>query len=91
MRLGHVNFDSLKMMAKKRDVEGSTIHYTSNQLCKGCLMSKQFRKSFPNESTSRASQHLQEIHAYIFGSIKLWSFDKNLYFLLFTDDYSRKT
>jgi hypothetical protein len=54
-------------------------------------MSKQFRKSFPNESTSRASQHLQEIHAYIFGSIKLWSFDKNLYFLLFTDDYSRKT
>jgi hypothetical protein len=31
MRLGHVNFDSLKMIAKKKkeDVEGFTIYYTS--------------------------------------------------------------
>ena len=31
MRLGHANFDSLKMMAQK-DVEGSTIHYTSKSV-----------------------------------------------------------
>jgi len=29
MRLGHVNFDSLKKMAQKGDVEGFIIHYTS--------------------------------------------------------------
>ena len=39
----------------------SIIH--PNQLCEGCLMRKQFCKSFSKEFTSRANQHLQEIHA----------------------------
>jgi hypothetical protein len=29
--LWHVNFDSLKMMAQKKDVKGFTIHYTSKK------------------------------------------------------------
>jgi hypothetical protein len=62
-----------------------------NQLCEECLMGKQFCKSFPKESTSIASQPLKEIHVNICGSIKPCLFGKNLYFLLFIDDYSRKT
>jgi len=55
MRHGHVNFDSLKMMSQKKMLKGlpSIIHL--NQLCKGCLVSKQLRKSFPKKSISRAS------------------------------------
>jgi len=91
MRLGHVNFDSLKMMAQKEMLKGlpSIIH--PNQLCEGCLVGKQFHKSFSNESTSRANQPLQEIHVNVYGPIKPCSFGKNSYFLLFIDDYSRKT
>jgi hypothetical protein len=69
MRLGHANFDSLKMMAQKKmlKVLPSIIHL--NQLCERCLVGKQFRKSFSNESILRASQNLQEIHANVCGSI----------------------
>jgi len=52
IRLGHVNFDSLKMMAQKEMLKGlpSIIH--PNKLCEGCLVGKQFRKSFLKEFTS---------------------------------------
>jgi hypothetical protein len=46
--------------------------------------------SFPNKSTSRANQPLQEIHTNICGHIQPYSFDKNLYFLFFINYYSRK-
>jgi hypothetical protein len=67
----------------------SIIH--PNQLCEGCLIGKQFHKIFLKESTSRVSQHFQEIHVDVFGPIKPCLFGKNLYFILFIDDYSRKT
>jgi len=76
-------------MTQKEMLKGlpSIIH--SNQLCEWCLVGKQFHKSFPKKSTSRASQLLQEIHVDICGPIKLYSFSKNLYFLFVIDDYSR--
>ena len=57
------------------------------------LVGKRFRKSFLNESTSRVSQPLQEIHVDICGPIKPCLFGRNLFFFFFTfiDDYSRKT
>ena len=54
-------------------------------------MGKQFRKSFLKKSTSGASQPLQEIHVDVCGLIKPFLFGKHLCFLLFIDDYSRKT
>jgi len=40
MRLGHVNFDSLKMMTQNKMLKGllSIIH--PKQLCEGCLVDK---------------------------------------------------
>jgi hypothetical protein len=54
-------------------------------------MGKKFHKSFPNESTTRASEPLQETHTNMYDPIQPCSFGKNLYFLLFIDDYSKKT
>jgi hypothetical protein len=51
---------------------------------------KQFHKSFSKESTSRASQPLQEIHVDVYGPIKPYLFGKNMYFLFFIDDYNKK-
>nr|GEW61629.1 retrovirus-related Pol polyprotein from transposon TNT 1-94 [Tanacetum cinerariifolium] len=62
-----------------------------NQVCEGCLFGKYARSSFPKESTSRAKEPLQLIHTDLCGPITPPSHGKNLYFMLFIDDYSRKT
>ena len=62
-----------------------------DQLCEGCLLGKQFRKSFPKESNSRAQKPLELIHTDVCGPFKPNSLGKSNYFLLFIDDFSRKT
>jgi hypothetical protein len=83
VRLGHVGFDNLKMMAQKKMLKGllSIIHL--NLLCERCLMGKQFCKNFLKESTSRANQPLQEIYADIYGPIQPCSFGKKNYIFNF--------
>ena len=73
------------MMTQKEMLKGLSSIIHLNQLCEGCLVGKQLRKSFLEESTSKASQPLQKIHTYICGPIKPYSFDKkriySIYFL----------
>jgi len=40
MRIGHVNFDSLKMMAQKKMLKGLPSIINPNQLREGCLVGK---------------------------------------------------
>ena len=91
MKLGYVNFDSLKIMGWKEMLKGlSSIKYP-NQSYEWYLVGKQFCKSFLKESASRVSQPLQEIHVNVYGPIKPCLFGKILYFLLFIYIYSKKT
>ena len=62
-----------------------------DQLCEGCLLGKHARNSFPKEESIRAKKPLELIHVDVCASIYLNSFGKNKYFLLFIDDFSRKT
>lgn len=48
-------------------------------------------ESVSKESASRAKLPLELIHADVCGPIEPASFGMNMYFLLFIDDYSRKT
>ncbi|KAM1706260.1 hypothetical protein ACFX1T_028134 [Malus domestica] len=44
-----------------------------DQVCEGCLLGKQFRKSFPKESTTRTQKPLELIHtdkSEVFGAFK---------------------
>ena len=91
LRLGHLNFDSLKLMSSKSMVKGMPPINQPNQLCEGCLLGKHSRNAFPKESMTRAKGPLQLIHADLCGPIIPSSFGKNKYFLLFIDDFSRKT
>lgn len=91
MRFGHLNFEGLKMLGEKNMVKGVPNMDHPSQLCEACLLGKHARKSFPKASLSRATKPLQLVHADVCGPIKPQSFGKSSYFLLFIDDYSRKT
>ncbi|KAM2718779.1 hypothetical protein EV1_030652 [Malus domestica] len=88
---GHLNFGGLELLSKKEMVRGLPCISHPDQVCEGCLLGKQFRKSFPKESTTRAQKPLELIHTDVCGPIKPSSLGKNNYFLLFIDDFSRKT
>ena len=60
-------------------------------MCEGCILEKKFKMSFPKESEIRARKALELIHTNVCGPIKPSSFGMNNYFILFIDDFSRKT
>ena len=91
LRFGHLNFGGLQLLAKMKMVRGLPSIEHPNQLCEGCLLGKQSRKSFPKEASTRAIKSLQLVHTDVCGPIKSSSFGKSNYFLLFIDDFSRKT
>ena len=79
------------LLSKKNMVKGLPYINHSDQLCEGFLLGKQFRKSFPKESNSRAQKPLELIHIDVCGPFKPNSLSKSNYFLLFIGDFSRKT
>ena len=91
LRFGHLNYGSLELLSKKSMVRGLPYIKHPDQFCEGCLLGKQFRNSFPKESYSRAKKPLELIHTDVCGPISPSSLGKNNYFLLFIDDFSRKT
>ncbi|CAJ2639360.1 unnamed protein product [Trifolium pratense] len=91
LRFGHLNFGGLELLSKKEMVRGLPYINHPNQVCEGCLLGKQFKMSFPKESSSREQKPLELIHTDVCGPIKPRSLGKSNYFLLFIDDFSRKT
>ncbi|KAH9745481.1 hypothetical protein KPL70_004087 [Citrus sinensis] len=70
LRYGHLNFGGLELISKKSMVKGLPYINHPDQLCEGCLLGKQFRKSFPKESNSRAQKPLELIHTDVCGPFK---------------------
>ena len=91
MRFGHLNFGALKALGEKKMVKGMPSINHPNQLCETCLLDKHSRRSFLKKATTRANKPLQLVHIDVCGPINPSSFGKNKQFLLFIDDYSRKT
>nr|GEY51045.1 retrovirus-related Pol polyprotein from transposon TNT 1-94 [Tanacetum cinerariifolium] len=77
----------------KAPVKGKGLDHNDhpNQVCEGCLFGKHARSSFLKVATSRAKEPLQLIHIDLCGPITPSSYGKNHYFILFIDDFSRKT
>ena len=57
-------------------------------VCTGCLMAKQTRKSFPSQSSYTAKKTLELIHEDICGPISPSTHAGNKYIFLLVDDYS---
>lgn len=90
-RFGHLGYRSLQTLVQKNMVRGLPKLSHSSKVCDECQKGKQARDSFPKESSWRATQKLELIHADICGPIKPESHSKRRYFITFIDDFSRKT
>ncbi|CAL9023657.1 unnamed protein product [Prunus brigantina] len=88
-RLGHLNERSIKLLENQGMVHGLAHLEQISVVCDGCMQGKQHRDSFPLESSWRATSPLELVHTDICGPMKSESLSGNMYFLLFTDDYSR--
>jgi transposase InsO family protein len=90
-RLGHVNFQSLNILNPKNLVRGFPAFKVVPQTCVACQEGKQTREKFPRKSTSRTTAPLALVHTDICGPLPVPSLARSEYFILFTDDFSRKS
>ena len=88
-RLGHVNFNALKLLADKKMAGGVPLITHPQQVCQDCLAGKQSRFSFPASTNYRASKPLELIHADLCGPISPATIGGSHYFMLLVDDFSR--
>lgn len=90
-RLGHANFNSLKMLTDKAMVGGVPEIAHPDEVCDACLARKQTRMPFPKQSQWRAVKPLELLHIDLCGPITPATAGGNKYFMLIVDDFSRWT
>jgi transposase InsO family protein len=66
-----------------------SISLSKNEICKGCMLGKNIKKSFPS-SDNRAHNILDMVHYDVCGPMSSPSLSVCLYYVIFIDDYSRK-
>eukprot|EP00249_Psilotum_nudum_P001402 c13868_g1_i1 orf=131-469(+) len=57
--------------------------------CEACMMGKQQRKAFPQETSNHAKAPLQLVHADLSGKAPTQALGGCNYYMLIVDDYSR--
>jgi hypothetical protein len=67
----------------------SLIPSDNNEVCKGCLLGKNSKKSF-SHSNSRSKEILELIHYDICGPMSSPSLNGYMYYVIFIDDLTRK-
>jgi hypothetical protein len=63
---------------------------THEGICKGCALGKNIKKPFPSNK-NRFKEILDLIHSDVCGPMPVKSLRGSLYYIIFIDDYSRKT
>ncbi|XP_058722251.1 uncharacterized protein LOC131594177 [Vicia villosa] len=90
-RLGHLNYESLKLLYQKKMVYGLPRIEEKYGVCEGCVLGKHHRQPFPKEGAWRAKQVLELVHTDVCGPMNTLSHGKSRYFILFIDDFTRMT
>ena len=70
LRFWHLNFDGLRVLARKDMVKGLSYVKHPDQFCEDCLYNKQSRKSFSQESSWKERRPLELVHTNLCGQIK---------------------
>jgi hypothetical protein len=72
-------------------VEGiPKLQSTHEGVCKGCALGKNVKKPFLS-SNNRSKEILDLIHLDVYGPMRFKYLGGSLYYVIFIDDYSRKT
>jgi transposase InsO family protein len=88
-RMGHLHHGALRIL---RDIATGLPDFSIDQydVCRGCAMGKYAKAPFP-ASDNRSAGILDLIHSDVSGRMSSPSLSGYLYYVLFIDDYSRKT
>jgi hypothetical protein len=87
-RIGHLHYKAL--LGLQNMVCGiPSIYLNKNEICKGCMLGKNIKKSFPS-SDNRAQVILDLVHSDVCGPMSSPSLNGCLSYVIFIDDYSRK-
>jgi hypothetical protein len=88
-RLGYLHYKALLGLQKM--VKGMVVfHFEHDGICRGCVLGKNTKKSFPNNN-KRSKGILDLIHSDICGPMLAPSLSGYLYYVLFIDDFSCKS
>jgi hypothetical protein len=88
-RYGNLNYQALHFLEKM--VEGiPELQSTHEGICRGCALGKNVKKPFLS-SDNRSKKILDVIHSEVCGPMLVKSLGCSLYYVTFTDDYSRNT
>jgi hypothetical protein len=88
-RYAHINYQALPFLEKM--VEGiPELQSTHEGICKGCALGKNVKKPF-SSNNNRSKEILDLIHSDVCGPMPVKSLGGSLYYVIFIDDYSRKT
>ena len=90
-RLGHLNFQGLKLLHQKNMVQGLPKIEEKEEVCEGCALGKHHRQPFPKGVAWRAKKPLELVHTDVCGPMRTPSHSQNMYFILFIDDFTRMT
>jgi hypothetical protein len=88
-RYTHINYQALPFL--RRMVEGIPESKSTHEgICKGCALGKNIKKSFPS-SNNKSKEILDLIHSDVCGPMPVRSLGGSFYYVIFIDDYSRRT
>ena len=88
--LGHVNVNDINSLIEKGYIKNPKNNPKEANPCETCIMKKMTCLSFQN-SENRPIKPLEIVHTDLCGPIRTKSQGGALYFITFTDDYSRYT
>lgn len=88
-RFGHLHFEALKRLSAKGMVRGLPSLDHVEQFCDVCVLTKQRRLPFPQQSSFRAKERLELVHGDLCGPVTPATPGGRRYFLLLVDDLSR--
>lgn len=84
-----MNFKALATMSMANMVVGLPKITQPNEVCAGCLLSKQAKKGFPQQTEFHAKKALELIHGDLCGPISQNTSGGNRYIFLIVDDFTR--
>jgi transposase InsO family protein len=91
LRYGHLYYAGLYHLSQKDKVRGLPHLKMVHDICPDCMAGCQHRERFPKASSHRTFQVLALIHTDLVGPLKVASLSGSRYFIVFTDDFSRKS